>query len=183
MAHEERNTGKPSGSTTIGRQEMRQSVRRQEEITPLCIDGKKMKYFGAARGWTEENCLYLDHLAPTDMSYVTTWKERSRYELMLVSKLNDGKHPGKCQTERIFHKQLAHLERQQRRVNPQIPKNERERQRPFDEQLRSELEWQSWNWKVGRSQASSSSSTDWWQSGKWHEPQQEEWQNQQWWEE
>ena len=72
---------------------------------------------------------------------------------------------------------LVALQRQQGRVNPYIPKTERERQRPLDDKLRSDLEWQSWNRKVNWPQASSSSSTDWWQSGKWHEPQQEEWQD------
>ena len=45
-----------------------------------------------ARGWTEE---YLDYLAPFDISYVATWKVRSRYENMLVLNLNDGIHPRK----------------------------------------------------------------------------------------
>ena len=31
-------------------------------------------------GWTEEYCRYLDDLAPIHMSYVATWKERSRCE-------------------------------------------------------------------------------------------------------
>ena len=65
--------------------------------------------------------------------------------------------------------------------NPYIPKNgKKNQQRPLDEKLRSDLEWQSWNWKVNWSEASPSSSTDWWQSGKWHEPQQGEWQDEQW---
>ena len=36
----------------------------------------------------------------------------------------------------------AALQRQRGWVNPYIPKNERERQRPFDEHLRSNLGWQ-----------------------------------------
>ena len=46
MTHEERNTGKLSGNTIIGRQETRQKVRRKDEIIPLCNDGKKMKRIG-----------------------------------------------------------------------------------------------------------------------------------------
>ena len=49
--------------------------------------------------------------------------------------------------------------------------------------MRTDLEWQIWTWTVNWSQASTSSSTDWWQSGKWHEPQQREWQDPLWWEE
>ena len=44
----------------------------------------------SARGWTQEYCRYLDYLATVDISYVATWKERSKYENMLVLKLNDG---------------------------------------------------------------------------------------------
>ena len=59
----------------------------------------------------------------------------------------------------IFRKRdkLAALQREQGRVVPYIPKRLRERQRPFNEQLRSDLEWQSRNWEVNWSQASSSS--------------------------
>ena len=45
---------------------------------------------------------------------------------------------------------LAVFERQEGRQNPYIPKNKRERQRPCNEQMRSELEWQSWNYSTGR---------------------------------
>ena len=93
-------------------------------------------------------------------------------------KVRDGTHPGQMTKRHDFPRAArGALQRQQGRVNPHIPKNETLRQRPFDEKLRSDLEWQSWNWKVNWSQALSSSSTD------WHEPQQEEWQYQQWWEE
>ena len=42
-------------------------------------------------------------------------------------------------------------------MNPYTPKRIRERQRPIDDQVRLDLEWQSWNWNVRNnwSQASS----------------------------
>ena len=33
-------------------------------------------------------------------------------------------------------------------MNPYIPKHLRERQRPIDDKVRLDLEWQSWNWNV-----------------------------------
>ena len=50
------------------------------------------------------------------------------------------------------------IRREQGRHNSYIPKNERARQRPFDEALRADLEWHSPNWKTHWSQTSSSSS-------------------------
>ena len=83
---------------------------------------------------------------------------------------------------RVFsHKQRIWSSRtneKQGRVNSYIPNNEKVRQRPVDEKLRSDLEWQSWSWKVNWSQASFLKSKDWWQSRKWHEPRQGEWQDQ-----
>ena len=85
---------------------------------------------------------------------------------MFVLKLDDGKHPGRMTIREDFPhatRALGVLERQQGRDNPQIPKKTK-RQRPFDEKLRSDLEWQNCCWKVNWSQASSSSPTIWWQS-------------------
>ena len=95
---------------------------------------------------TEEQCRDLDYLAPIDITYVATWKERSRYKNSLAQKLNDTPHPGRMTKAYDFPQAArAHgaLQRQQGRVNPYIPKNERERQRAFDEKLRSHFEWQS----------------------------------------
>ena len=38
--------------------------------------------------------VYSPYLAPVDLSYDATWKERTRYENMLVLKLNNEKHKG-----------------------------------------------------------------------------------------
>ena len=50
----------------------------------------------------EEYYRYLDNLAPIDMSYVATWKERSRCENSLVFKLNDGPHPERITSREDF---------------------------------------------------------------------------------
>ena len=58
---------------------------------------------------------------------------------------------------------LTSLRQEQGRQNSFFPKNERVRQRPFDEALRADLEWHSQNWKTYWSQTSSSSSSQqWW---------------------
>ena len=102
-------------------------------------------------GWTQECCRYLDHHATIDISTVATWKQRSRDEKSLVLGVNDGPHPRPMRGRNDFQQtapKLAALQRQQGRVVPCIPKRLREQQRAFDEQLRSELEWQV---RVGKS--------------------------------
>ena len=71
-------------------------------------------------GWTEEYCRYLDDLSPIHMSYVATWKERSRCENSLVLGLNDGPHPGRMTNREDFPqaaRALGALQRHQGRVN------------------------------------------------------------------
>ena len=72
-----------------------------------------------ARGLTEEYCCYLDCLVLVDISYVATWKERSRYESSLVLGVNDGLHPGPMTRRGDFPqaaRKLAALQREQGRV-------------------------------------------------------------------
>ena len=73
-------------------------------------------------------------------------------------KVNDGPQLGPINDRDVFPEAArvrAALQRQRGWVNPYIPKKERERQRPCDEHLRSNLERQSWNENVNQSQASS----------------------------
>ena len=120
-------------------QKMQQRVRRRGKI-PLCNDGWKMKRIRSsqsARGWTEEYCRYLDDLAPLDISYVATWKERSRYENMRVLKLNDGKHPGTCQIEMVFHMQLAHWELSNANKEERIQKSRKTNESDNDHSMKN----------------------------------------------
>ena len=113
-------------------------------------------------GWTREYCRYLDFLTTIDISYCATWKQRSRYENSFVLGVNDGPHPGPMREGDDFPKtirRLSALQREQGRVNAHIPKEERERQRPFNETLRADLEWHRHTWRSHWLQASSSSST------------------------
>ena len=93
---------------------------------------------------------------------------------------DDDRQPGPMRARKDFKptaKSLTSLRQKQGRQNSFIPKNERVKQRPFDEALRAELEWQSQNWKTYWSQppSSSSSSQQWWQ----HEPQDSQWRDHQ----
>ena len=115
-------------------------------------------------GWTRECCRYLDFLTTVDISYCATSKQRKRYENSLVLGVNDGPHPGPMRERDDFLKTTRRpvaLQREQGRANVYIPKEERERQKPFNETLRVDLEWHSHNWRSHWSQASSSSSTQW----------------------
>ena len=70
---------------------------------------------------------------------------------------------------------LTSLRQEQVRQNSYIPKNERTRQRPFDEQLQAKFEWLSQDWRTYfvQSSSSSSSSQNWWQHE--HEHQDSQW--------
>ena len=139
-----------------------------------------------AVGWMEKYWRYLDSIASVDISHTATWSARSRYENNLTLGVNDGEKPRPTTRRDDFpraFRTVGAIKDEEGRMNPYIPEHLRERQRRLDEKLRSDLEWQSWNWNVNWSQASSSSSTDRWQSAKWHEPQQREMQDQQWWQE
>ena len=94
------------------------------------------------------HCQYLYFLATRNISYTATWSERSRYEQRLAVKVKDGPQLGPISDRDDFLKAARVLESLH-------PENERERQRPFHEHLRSNLEWQSLNWNVNQSQASS----------------------------
>ena len=105
---------------------------------------------------------------------------------------DDDRQAGPMRARKDFKtttKILTSLRQEQRRQNSFIPKNERVRQRNFNEALRTELEWQSPNWKTFWSQPSSSSSSSqqWWQhehqDPQWREHQDTQWRDHKWWKE
>ena len=104
------------------------------------------------------------------------WHQRRRYQSTITLVCNDDdRQAGPMRARKDFRsvtKILTRLRQEQGRQNSFIPKNERVRQRPFDESLRAELEWQSQHWKTYWSQPfSSSSSQQWWQQTQWREHQ------------
>ena len=113
-------------------------------------------------GWTEEYCLFLDFIASVDTSHVATCKERERNENNLTLGTYGGPPPGPLTRREDFHEHLVRLQPSEMKKDT---KPLRERRRPFDEKLRPDLDWHSWNWNVNWSRASSSSSTVWCQSG------------------
>ena len=67
----------------------------------------KYRAFHTFHGWTKEYCRYLDYLTTFDISYIATWKQRSRYENSLVLVVNDGPHRG---PKLLTNLQLARLQ-------------------------------------------------------------------------
>ena len=105
------------------------------------------------------------------ISHTAPWHHRHRYEsaITLVRNDDDDREAGPTRARRDFEpttKINTSLRQEQGRQNSSIPKNERMRQRTFDEEFRAELEWMSQDWKTFWSQPSSSSSSassqKWW---------------------
>ena len=143
-----------------------------------------------AHGCTEQYCRYQDYLTTIDKSYPAPWHQRHWYESTIALVCNDeDRQPGPMIARKDFKpttKNLASLRPEQGRLNFFIPKNERMRQRQFDEALRAGLEWTSQNWRTTFSQPcfSSSSSHNLWQhehqDSHWREHQDSQWQDHQW---
>ena len=80
------------------------------------------------------------------------------------------------------------FDKERGRQNSYIPKNERSRKRPFDEELQAKLWWLSHHWMTYFAQSSSSSSfsQNWWQhehkhqDSQWHGHHNTQWRDHQW---
>ena len=123
--------------------------------------------YRTVHGWTEEYCRYLDFIASVETSHVATCKERERNENNLSLGTYGGPPPGPTTRREDFPRASrtpAAIRNEEGQMNSFSPKPLRERRRPFDEKLRPDLDWHSWNWNVNWSRASSSSSTVWCQS-------------------
>ena len=139
----------------------------------LCSDGRmtkkkreSQKKFMDGQKIIADTC--LDYLTTIDISCSATWHQRNKYEdTILLESNNDDKQAGPMRARTDFKSTTQHLtvlRQEQGRQNVGIPKNERARQRPFDEALRANLGWHSPNWKTHWSQTSSApSSQQWWQ--------------------
>ena len=88
-------------------------------------------------GWTEEYGRYLDYLATIDISYSAPSHQRHRYESTLNLVCHDeDRQAGPMKAWKDSEpttKIVTCLRQEQGRQNSSIPKNERRRQRPFDE--------------------------------------------------
>ena len=126
--------------------------RGKDTIEVWWQEDEKYRNFQQAHGWTEEYCRYLDYLTTIDFSYTASWHRRHLYESTITLACNDeDRQTGPMKGREDFKptaKILASLRQEQGRQNSFVPKNERIRQRPFDEALRAELEWMSQNWKA-----------------------------------
>ena len=147
------------------------------EILSKPTDGQK----NIADTWT--------YLTTIEISYTAPWHQRHHYESTITLVCNDDDRqaaPTRARNDfKPTTKTLTCLRQEQGRQNSFIPKNERVRERPFDEALRAELEWISQIWKTYWSQPSSSTSPsqNWWQhehqDSQWREHQDTQWRNHQ----
>ena len=121
------------------------SKNSHDSIMLRCQIDEKCRESQKVRGWTEDYYQYLDHLTTIDISYSATWHQRNRYENTIVLVGNDDdRQAGPMRAREDFRStthNLTVLQREQGRQNSHIPKNERARQRPFNEALRADLEW------------------------------------------
>ena len=126
-------------------------------------------------GWTLEYCMFLDNLKTVNIDCKGTWDERDRYQKQFVLRWKDDKNPGKMSIQDDSKKaarSLATGSHHEGTGNGYIPPSGRSRQRPIDEELRSQLRWQRQKWQhIYGSQASSSSSAAWWEPRQWQERQ------------
>ena len=148
-------------------------------MVPSCRDGKMMTNIEILKfplgGQRNIVAIWIQLRLLT--SHIPRWSERSRYENNLALGVNDGAKPGPTTCRDDFSRAVrtvGAIKDDEGRMNPYIPKHLRERQRPFDEKLRSDLEWQSWNWNVNWSQRKMTRTTTrrmarsaMWQRGKY----------------
>ena len=85
-------------------------------------------------------------LTTVDISYTALWHQRRRYEITVTLVCNDDdRQAGPMRARKDFKPTTKILTsvQEQGRQKSFVPKNERIRQRPFDDALRAELEWMS----------------------------------------
>ena len=133
---------------------MPEEEQERRVTTPLCSGGKRTKSIEILRELTDGQNNFADTWTTSRRSTspdTAPWHQRHGYEtpscwyaMMMIAKLD------RCEREKDFKsttQTLTSLRQEQGRQNSKIPKNERVRQRPFDEALRADLEWQCPNWK------------------------------------
>ena len=89
--------------------------------------------------------IFLDHLNTVDINYEATREERTRYHNRYVSSWKDEEKPGKMSIHDDFKKatrSFAKVGHKEGQKHAWTPLKSRIRQKPIDEQLRSQLRWQ-----------------------------------------
>ena len=145
--------------------------RRIQEKLPFlfCTNGRQTNDIKNLNGITDGQtyCEYLDYFATVDATYIATWPERSRYHNILVLKLHDGKTSGKMPYRDDFKLAARSCSRtpgwKGKPLYPEVATRTTKdhSMKSCDQNLIG---------KFDGSQASSSSSTAWWQPQEWQEP-------------
>ena len=167
---------------------------RKESYEPIAkrwIEDPDYRDSQQEHGWTLEYHMFLDYLKTININYKATRRERDRYKNQFVVRWKDP--PNWCKMSihedvKEAVKSRATMIHQQGRESAKILPSQRFRQRPVNEQLRSQLQWWCQQWRRVRgtqAPSSSSSSTTWWNPQQWEETQQWEerhqWQERQDW--
>ena len=165
----------PCTSESLKRQEARRdSVATRPLESNECQKRSREKQWGhhrnqVARGWKSIEILSSPMGGRKNIADTALWHQRHRYESTITLVCNDeDRQAGPMKARKDVGpttKILASLRQEQGRENSCIPKNERLRQRPFDETLRAESEWMSQieNLFLATFSSSSSSQQNWWQ--------------------
>ena len=95
-------------------------------------------------GWTLDHSMFLDYLKTIKINHKATRGERDRYKKnQFVLRWKDPKNLGNLSVHEVFKdavKSRATMIHQQGRGNAFIPPSQKSRQRPIDEQLRSQVQ-------------------------------------------
>ena len=91
------------------------------------------------------DCKYLNYLKTIDVDYMATWKRRYRYKSTISQAMATKDRQCGAMNRRSDYKPttdaLIGLRQEQGRQHFYIQKNERSRERPFDQELQAKLQW------------------------------------------
>ena len=127
---------------------------RRTITNPSCSDGRMTKSIENLRKFMDGQKIIADTwttsrrstsaTAQPGTSGTCTKTPSSWYPVMMIGKLD------RCEREKTLCRPRKLSQIFDENEDDRIPKNERARQRPFDEALRADLEWHSPDWKLNR---------------------------------
>ena len=121
--------------------------KRDKDTTILIRWQQDEKYWISqlAHGWTEDYCLYLDCVTTIDISDFAPYHQRYRCENTITMRCNDtSRQAGPMKARKDYQLTTRVFEGLREEQRPQIsfiPKKERTRQRPFNEEPQAKLKW------------------------------------------
>ena len=162
---EARSAVTPSGRRITGRTVQEEQTKMA--MRPSQSGGKTMSSTESRRWLTDglRSTYYkcLDYRKTIHIEYTVTRKHRQMYESTVTLAMTEKDRQCGPMTSRSYFNPMTNaligLRQEQGTENSYIPKNERTRQRPFDDRLQAKLEWLSQGWRTFFAQLSCSSSS------------------------